>query len=255
MWAMLNMASNLIVIEEGRPYALTSLKETMNMLVDCFQGKASNKEIYGVLMSYITIYEPSYTPPLTQNQKNMKKIKGGMLKIGGLVSSALSTVSDYLTNTGEAGESESKETETVATTFSSFSSAFSGIGNFVSGFIGEKSGDKPNAKEDTTKSTKRAQYQLAILAKQGDANAQYFLGVCYENGKGVPKKLDKAVFLYRKAAEQGHPKAQCSLGLLYHYGRGVEQDFKQAAQWLKKAAEQGEEKAQYFLELPYYKGI
>jgi uncharacterized protein len=42
------------------------------------------------------------------------------------------------------------------------------------------------------------QYQKA--ADQGDANAQYNLALCYEDGIGVEKDDKKAVELYQKAA-------------------------------------------------------
>ena len=48
-------------------------------------------------------------------------------------------------------------------------------------------------------------------AEQGDAKAQYNLGVCYANGDGVQKNLKQAVFWYRKAAEQGNAFAQEAL--------------------------------------------
>ena len=35
------------------------------------------------------------------------------------------------------------------------------------------------------------------LAEQGDADAQYFLGVMYEKGNGVPKDYAEAVKWYR----------------------------------------------------------
>ena len=35
-----------------------------------------------------------------------------------------------------------------------------------------------------------------------NAKAQYYLGVCYENGEGVEKDMAKAIEWYRKAAEQ-----------------------------------------------------
>jgi hypothetical protein len=60
-----------------------------------------------------------------------------------------------------------------------------------------------------------------VAAKQGDANAQYGLGWCYETGKGVTKDYSQAVFWHKKAAEQGNANAQYSLGLIY-YNQGVE---------------------------------
>ena len=48
-------------------------------------------------------------------------------------------------------------------------------------------------------------------AEQGDAEAQYFIGCCYEYGGGVAKDNAEAVKWYRKAAEQGHLEAKKSL--------------------------------------------
>ncbi len=45
-----------------------------------------------------------------------------------------------------------------------------------------------------------ARYRKA--AEQGDANAQFNLGVCYNQGQGVDKDPKAAVAWYRKAAEQ-----------------------------------------------------
>ncbi len=92
------------------------------------------------------------------------------------------------------------------------------------------------------------------LAKQGNANAQYNLGVMYDKGRGVPQDYAEAVKWYRKAAEQGHAKAQYSLGVRYANGRGVPQDDAEAVGWWRKAAEQGNAGAQYNLGVMYGKG-
>ena len=91
-------------------------------------------------------------------------------------------------------------------------------------------------------------------AKQGDAKAQFYLGVCYYNGEGVEKDLTEAVKWYRKAAEQGLAEAQCNLGVCYDYGEGVEKDITEAVKWYRKAAEQGDARAQCNLGVCYAKG-
>ena len=48
---------------------------------------------------------------------------------------------------------------------------------------------------------------------------------------------------YGKAAEQGNAKAQYNLGLRYENGQGVAQDYGKAVEWYTKAAEQGLELA------------
>lgn len=45
-------------------------------------------------------------------------------------------------------------------------------------------------------------------AEQGNIDAQYILGDCYENGYGVEENENEAVKWYRKAAEQGHGEAK-----------------------------------------------
>ena len=92
--------------------------------------------------------------------------------------------------------------------------------------------------------------ELKKAAEQGDANAQFNLGVCYEKGDGV----EKAVEWWTKAAKQGHANAQYNLGLAYDNGRGVEKDLKEAVKWWTKAAEQGDAVAQYNLGVAYAHG-
>ncbi len=92
------------------------------------------------------------------------------------------------------------------------------------------------------------------LAEQGDVPAQFYLGVMYDNGRGVPKDEQQAVVWYRKAAEQGNAGAQYSLGWGYAQGRGVPKDDQQAVAWSGKAAEQGHVTAQLVLGMMYAQG-
>jgi len=50
------------------------------------------------------------------------------------------------------------------------------------------------------------------LADAGNAKAQNYLGLLYDNGYGVPRDDARAVAWYRKAAEQGNAAAQYNLG-------------------------------------------
>ena len=63
--------------------------------------------------------------------------------------------------------------------------------------------------------------ELRVRADQGNATAQYDLGVMYANGLGVPEDDAEAVRWYRLAAEQGNVDAQSALGFIYATGRGV----------------------------------
>jgi hypothetical protein len=70
----------------------------------------------------------------------------------------------------------------------------------------------------------------------------------------VPQDFTQAADLYRRAAEQGNASAQFNLGLLYDNGEGVDKDYAQAAAWYRKAAEQGVARAQFNLGAMYAKG-
>ncbi len=91
-------------------------------------------------------------------------------------------------------------------------------------------------------------------AEQGNVDAQYNLGVCYARGQGVEKDHPEAVKWYRKAAEQGSPLAQYNLGVCYAEGEGVEKDYTEAVKWWRKAAEQEDTQAQCNLAVCYYLG-
>lgn len=96
--------------------------------------------------------------------------------------------------------------------------------------------------------------QTIQAAKQGDALAQYNLGVMYDKGKGVPHDYKLALEWYTKAAEKGLAAAQNSLGFMYFHGESVPQDYKLAVEWFTKAAEKGDAYAQSNLGTMYGKG-
>jgi TPR repeat protein len=66
-------------------------------------------------------------------------------------------------------------------------------------------------------------------------------------GRGVEKDDAEAAQWLLRAALQGNALAQFHLGLSYAQGRGVDQDREQALQWLTSAAEQGLAPAQDYL--------
>ena len=76
-------------------------------------------------------------------------------------------------------------------------------------------------------------------AEQGDATAQFNLGIMYASGEGVPKDDAEAVRWYRKAAEQGHAFAQYNLGIRYAFGQGVLKDSVLAHMWSNIAGANG----------------
>jgi hypothetical protein len=95
-------------------------------------------------------------------------------------------------------------------------------------------------------------YRKAAI--QGDANAQSILGDMYRNGDGVAQDYKEAVNWYRKAAMQGNANAQSNMGTMFANGDGVAQDYKEAVNWYRKAAMQGSANAQRNLGVMYEKG-
>ena len=132
---------------------------------------------------------------------------------------------------------------------------------------------------------------LRKAAEQGDADAQYDLGVLYyEEWEGQSvfqdgtqsafwcraarawrawinsadpynRRYTQSVLWFRKAAEQGDADAQDALGNLYYDGHGplsmqliMHGHYAQAALWFRRAAEQGDADAQYNLGLLYDNG-
>ncbi len=91
-------------------------------------------------------------------------------------------------------------------------------------------------------------------AEQGDADAQYSLGVMYRDGYGAPQDDAEAARWLRRAAAQGHASAQSDLGRLYGEGRGVPKDDAEALRWYRLAADQGVAVAQYNLGVKYANG-
>ncbi len=93
------------------------------------------------------------------------------------------------------------------------------------------------------------------LAEQGQAGAQYNLGLMYDNGRGVTQDYKEAVRLFALAAAQGLAEAQYNLGLMYKNSQGVTQDYKEAVRLYGLAAAQGNANAQNNLGAMYANGL
>ena len=97
-------------------------------------------------------------------------------------------------------------------------------------------------------------------AEQGQAEAQYYLGMIYRTGShGMGKDVPVSVTWLTKSAEQGHSKAQYYLGRTYFdfdgNTSGVAKDTRNAVSWWGKAAAQGDADAQEALGFCYAKGF
>lgn len=94
----------------------------------------------------------------------------------------------------------------------------------------------------------REDYQTALrllrpLAAQGDASAQFTLGVMYAFGQGVPQDYAEAVKWFHLAADQGDTSARSFLGYMYENGQGLPQNYVQAYMWYDLAIAAGDNDA------------
>ncbi len=106
----------------------------------------------------------------------------------------------------------------------------------------------------------RGDFEVALkewseTAAQGDARAQYGLGIMYRNGDGVEEDPVKAAEWLTKSADQGFAGAQFNLGIMYQKGAGVERSDSRAAELYEAAAVQGMAQAQYNLGVLHQLGM
>lgn len=90
---------------------------------------------------------------------------------------------------------------------------------------------------------------LLESARKGDPKNQFELAMLYYKGMdGVIEDNRLAVYWFEKAAKQGFAEAQFFMGECYRRGDGVEEDIEEAKEWYQKAADQGNERAKDKLE-------
>jgi len=96
--------------------------------------------------------------------------------------------------------------------------------------------------------------ELIPKGNQGNAVAQFAVGLMYEIGQSVPQDYAEAMKWFRKAADQGNVDGQIGVGALYFDGHGVSQNYAEAMKWYRKAADQGDSFAQLKVGVMYEKG-
>ena len=120
--------------------------------------------------------------------------------------------------------------------------------------------------------------EFRLGAGQGDAGAQYMLGLMHAGGHGVLLDHNEAMRWFRRAANQGHAKSQFELGVMHQRGMSASVDlpkvvaatgfgvppapnhqrlgisYGEAVKWYNLAANQGLVEAQYNLGLMYASG-
>ncbi|POG65184.1 kinase-like domain-containing protein, partial [Rhizophagus irregularis DAOM 181602=DAOM 197198] len=108
--------------------------------------------------------------------------------------------------------------------------------------------------EGIEKNLEKVFYWYQIAAEKGHINAMTGLAKCYYNGEGTEKHLEKAFYWYQKAAENGNEVAMNNLAICYENGKGTERNLEKAFCWYQKAAENGNTEAIFNLAICYKDG-
>ena len=132
-------------------------------------------------------------------------------------------------------------------------------GNLSSANVANRANDPIKLFNEGLSAYKQEKYDIAFPAfrKAADLDhldAMYYLGDCYDFGRGVRENDVEAVKWYRKAADKGNTDAMVRMGKCYSVGGGVEKDMNEANKWFRKAAENGNAIGMASLGLNYYLG-
>ena len=95
---------------------------------------------------------------------------------------------------------------------------------------------------------------LIKVADDGNALAQFQLGMRYFNGQGVGQDYAKAAEWVQKAADKGSVAAMVQLGVIYMRGLGVDQDKAKSASWFLRSAEGDSRAGQFNMAQLYRRG-
>ena len=98
-------------------------------------------------------------------------------------------------------------------------------------------------------------YMKSSQKGDGDPEAIYNLGMCYDSGRGTSVNKLKAKQCFEIAAQKGYPLANQALGQYYYYGTvGIDKDRAKAVSYLIPAANSGLLSSQYLLGTCYQNG-
>lgn len=81
--------------------------------------------------------------------------------------------------------------------------------------------------------------EFSKLGERGNAGAQYYLGLMYDQGSGVPADPVRARRWYIMAASNGYADAQYKVGAMNEFGHLVARNPDAALTWYRQAAAQG----------------
>ena len=98
-------------------------------------------------------------------------------------------------------------------------------------------------KEKNQNNYLKAATWFKLAAVQGLKEAQYSLGVLYDTGVGLEKDENQAFLWYHAAANHHHPMAQFNIATFYLERENGKDDFENALRWFELASKNGVDEA------------
>ena len=98
-------------------------------------------------------------------------------------------------------------------------------------------------KEKNQNNYLKAATWFKLAAVQGLKEAQYSLGVLYDTGVGLEKDENQAFLWYHAAANHHHPMAQFNIANFYLERENGKDDFENALRWFELASKNGVDEA------------
>ncbi|GES99846.1 kinase-like domain-containing protein [Rhizophagus clarus] len=111
-----------------------------------------------------------------------------------------------------------------------------------------------NPRIETNEDNKKAFDLFINASKLGHTLAQFYVGLCYETGRGVGKDEKLAFKYYEKIANLGCASGFLKTGYFYNFGIGITINKQKAIELYQQAANLGNNSAQYNLALMYQNG-
>lgn len=111
--------------------------------------------------------------------------------------------------------------------------------------------------KDYLKAASMAEALAQSSDKSEQREAQFQLGWAALKGMGRPQNLDAALNWMKLSAAQGYPEAQFALGVMYQNGDGMggQENPSETVRWFTEAANQGHPRAQFLLGKIYERGV
>lgn len=90
----------------------------------------------------------------------------------------------------------------------------------------------------------QALYWYHKAADEGNMYSKNSIGICYQEGHGVPQSDEQAVYWFRQASEAGNPQGAYNLSECYFEGKGIRKNIDMALKYWGEAAKLGHPSAE-----------